>query len=267
MQGDLHSLLGIARIYDQLNDVSQAVSIYRQVLSFDSSNVEAISCLASNYFYTDQPELALRLYRRLLQMGLNAAELWNNLGLCCFHAGQYDMCLVCFERALAQSEDDNSADIWYNVGQLAIGIGDLGLAYQAFKIAVSVDVHHAESFNNLGVLELRKHNPEAARSNFEGAHKLSEFHFEPLFNAVRAARGLGGRGLCSLWLLRSVCAFSAADLVRTEPGALLAQALLSFKLGDFQQSFDQLSKAIALYPEHNESQELLKQLKQHFALL
>ena len=29
----------------------------------------------------------------------------------------------------------------------------------------------------------------------------------------------------------------------------------------------QLSKAIALYPEHNESQELLKQLKQHFALL
>ena len=113
-------------------------------------------------------------------MGLATAELWNNLGLCCFHASQYDMCLICFERALALSEDDNSADIWYNVGQLAIGIGDLGLAYQAFKIAVSVDMNHAESFNNLGVLELRKHNPEAARSTFEGSHKLSEFHFGPL---------------------------------------------------------------------------------------
>jgi tetratricopeptide (TPR) repeat protein len=169
-------------------------------------------------------------------MGLATAELWNNLGLCCFHASQYDMCLICFERALALSEDDNSAgarqerkqqnpscdhhvgitrfgyqsvkqlllqrqargscisyprtlaaaaaaaaaaDIWYNVGQLAIGIGDIGLAYQAFKIAVSVDMNHAESFNNLGVLELRKHNPEAARSNFEGSHKLSEFHFGP----------------------------------------------------------------------------------------
>ena len=113
-------------------------------------------------------------------MGFATAELWNNLGLCCFHASQYDMCLICFERALALSEDNNSADIWYNVGQLAIGIGDLGLAYQAFKIAVSVDMNHAESFNNLGVLELRKHNPEAARSNFEGSHKLSEFHFGPL---------------------------------------------------------------------------------------
>jgi len=39
----------------------------------------------------------------------------------------------------------------YNIGQVAIGIGDLGLAYQAFKIAVSVDSNHAESYNNLGV--------------------------------------------------------------------------------------------------------------------
>jgi tetratricopeptide (TPR) repeat protein len=168
--GDLHSLIGIARLYDQLNDIEQSVTIYRQVLEFDASNVEAISCLASNYFYTDQPELALRLYRRcaarharhphaaqqqrvflpsfpradpvlsracaasrrapakcsdftmhafaldapptappialpascsLLQMGLHTAELWNNLGLCCFYASQYDMCLVCYERALA----------------------------------------------------------------------------------------------------------------------------------------------------------------------
>ena len=41
---------------------------------------------------------------------------------------------------------------------MAIGIGDLGLAYQSFKISVSVDGNHAESFNNLGVLELRKGN-------------------------------------------------------------------------------------------------------------
>lgn len=40
--------------------------------------------------------------------------------------------------------------------QVAIGVGDLGLAYQAFKIAISVDPNHAESYNNIGVLELRK---------------------------------------------------------------------------------------------------------------
>ncbi len=31
---------------------------------------------------------APRYYRRLLQMGVTNAELWNNLGLCCFYASQ-----------------------------------------------------------------------------------------------------------------------------------------------------------------------------------
>ena len=61
------------------------------------------------------------------------------------------MTLSCFERALALSDDENMASVWYNVGQVAVGIGDLGLAYQAFKISVSLDSKQAESFNNLGV--------------------------------------------------------------------------------------------------------------------
>jgi tetratricopeptide (TPR) repeat protein len=52
------------------------------------------------------------------QMGVNNAELWNNLGLCCFYASQYDMTLSCMERALAMADDDNMADIWHNVGQV-----------------------------------------------------------------------------------------------------------------------------------------------------
>ena len=60
------------------------------MLHFDAANVEAIASLASHHFYTDQPEVALRFYRRLVQMGINNTELWNNLGLCCFYASQYD---------------------------------------------------------------------------------------------------------------------------------------------------------------------------------
>lgn len=63
------------------------------------------------------------------------------------------MTLSCFDRALSLACDDNMADVWYNIGQIAIGIGDLGLAYQAFKVAVSVDNNHAEAYNNLGVGE------------------------------------------------------------------------------------------------------------------
>lgn len=60
----------------------------------------------------DQPEVALRYYRRLLQMGANSPEVWQNLGLCCFYAAQYDMALKCFESALAAASDDTAADVW-----------------------------------------------------------------------------------------------------------------------------------------------------------
>jgi hypothetical protein len=54
-------------------------------------------------------------------MGVTSAELFNNMGLCCFYAQQFDMALGCFERALALAEDDSMADVWYNLSHVALG--------------------------------------------------------------------------------------------------------------------------------------------------
>jgi tetratricopeptide repeat protein 8 len=225
--GETSFLLGQARICDALNEMQEGVELYKETLRWDASNVEAVACLASHHFYTDQPEIALRFYRRLLSMGVDSTELWCNVGLCCFYASQYDMCLSCFERALALADDDNMADVWYNVGHVAVGAGDANLAYQAFKIAVSVDANHAESHNNLGVLEARKGNPEAARACFAAALQEGDHAFEPFYN----------------------------------------DALCAFRAGDFQSAFERVEKALAAFPEHADSADLKKQLTQHFTLL
>ena len=36
------------------------------------------------------------------------------------------------------------------------GIGDMNLAYQCFRLALTSNNDHAEAYNNLGVLEMRK---------------------------------------------------------------------------------------------------------------
>ncbi len=59
------------------------------------------------------PSLWLSYYRRLLQMGVNNAEIWNNVALCCFYSSQYDMTIHCFEKSLALAEDESMADVWY----------------------------------------------------------------------------------------------------------------------------------------------------------
>ena len=225
--GDVSLLLATARVYDLLGDGEAASAAYKRVLRLDPSSVEAMASLAANHFYQDQPEIALRFYRRLLQMGCASAELHNNLGLSCFHASQYDMALSCFERALALADDTNTADVWYNVGQVAVGIGDLALAAQAFKVAVSVDGAHAESFNNLGVLEQRKGNVDVARNYFQTAQSLGAHMYEPHYNS----------------------------------------ALLSYKAAEFEESFTHANKAKAAFAGHSDTTELLRELAAHFGTI
>jgi len=52
-------------------------------------------------------------------MGEASAEVWTNLGLSCFYAGQYDLCFSCFERGLSQADDSLLPDVWYNIGQVS----------------------------------------------------------------------------------------------------------------------------------------------------
>lgn len=44
-------------------------------------------------------------------------------------------------------------------------------------------------------------------------------------------------------------------------------ALLAYKLGDFQESYEQVTKALLAFPGHSDSQELHKQLRHHFTML
>ncbi|XP_053459169.1 tetratricopeptide repeat protein 8 isoform X2 [Nycticebus coucang] len=226
--GEVTLLCGIARIYEEMNNIPSATEYYKEVLKQDNTHVEAIACIGSNHFYSDQPEVALRFYRRLLQMGVYNCQLFNNLGLCCFYAQQYDMTLTSFERALSLAEnEEETADVWYNLGHVAVGIGDTNLAHQCFRLALVNNNHHAEAYNNLAVLEMRKGHVEQARALLQTASSLAPHMYEPHFNF----------------------------------------ATVSDKIGDLQRSYVAAQKSEAAFPDHVDTQHLIKQLKQHFAML
>ncbi|XP_007526886.1 tetratricopeptide repeat protein 8 isoform X3 [Erinaceus europaeus] len=226
--GEVTLLCGIARIYEEMNNSSVAADYYKQVLKQDNTHVEAIACIGNNHFYSDQPEVALRFYRRLLQMGVYNCQLFNNLGLCCFYAQQHDMTLTSFERALAlAANEEETADVWYNLGHIAVGIGDTSLAHQCFRLALVNNNNHAEAYNNLAVLEMRKGHIEQARALLQTASSLAPHLYEPHFNF----------------------------------------ATVSDKIGDLQRSYVAAQKSKEAFPDHVDTQHLIKQLKQHFAML
>jgi tetratricopeptide repeat protein 8 len=217
-------LLGAARVHDALSQTEAASTLYRKVLELDASNVEALACLASHSFYQDQPEVSLRYYRRILQLGVQSAELWNNLGLATFHASQYDLSLSCFDRAIQIAEDDAVGDVWYNVANVAVSLGDIAMAKHALRVAIAADPQHAEAHVNLGVLEMRRGSPEVARGLFASAQRLAGFLFEAWFNG----------------------------------------ALAAYKAGDLQDSYQQCKRALELSPTHSDAIELSAKLKEVF---
>jgi len=244
-------LIGIARIYELLLNYTDSLKFYKQVLQYNAMNVESIACIANaNFYIYDSPEISLRYYNRLHSIGVNSCELWNNIGLSAFYSNQYDLSLNSFFRSFqlaqyytsttslsssstskteVQDENPMLADIWYNLSLLAIQLGDINLCIQMLKISISINRNHWESWNNLGVLELRKGHIDIAKTHFIQSSKLSEGMqgFEGLYNT----------------------------------------ALLAYKLGDFQESYQYVQKSLQFNPTHSDSLELVKQLKTNFTAL
>lgn len=49
---DTSLMVGIARVYEAINDSNKAIAQFKKVLSVDASNVEAIASLAAHHFYS-----------------------------------------------------------------------------------------------------------------------------------------------------------------------------------------------------------------------
>ena len=71
----------------------------------------------------------------------------------------------------------------YNIGHIGVALGDLGLAYQAFKVSVSIDPNHGEALNNIAVLEMRRNKFDIARACLTTSMSVANHLFEPVYNS------------------------------------------------------------------------------------
>ena len=107
------------------------------------------------------------------------------------------------------------------------GIGDVNMAYQAFSVVSAMDSTHGEALTNLGVLEVRQGNDRAALGHFQTAQKMAPLAYEAWYNG----------------------------------------ALVSMRAGDLQECYCQATSALSAFPDHSDTQDLLKQLQLQFNTL
>ncbi|ETO31323.1 hypothetical protein RFI_05795 [Reticulomyxa filosa] len=235
LRHEKHLLLAHARVEEQLqcNPQTYVMTIYKSILRLQPCCIEPLACLATHYFYDHQPEMALRLLHYLLQMGVQNASLFNNMGLCCFYSGQYDMCFPCFSHALLLCDNSSeTGEVWYNISHIFIALGDFTLAYQALKIAIAHHPTHSEAWNNLAVVQWRLQQQTQKQAPLQSDCKhlfttsttLADYLFEPLFNI----------------------------------------ALLAFRQGNCNEALQFVSKSLAIFPLHHPSLSLKDSITRHF---
>ena len=100
-------------------------------------------------------------------------------------------------------------------------IGDVNMAYQAFRVAAAMDSTHAEALTNLAVLEVRQGKDSIALSHFQAAQKIAPHAYEAWYNG----------------------------------------ALVSLRTGNLEECYKQAQSALEAFPEHSDAQELLRQLQ------
>lgn len=114
--------VALATTYRQQERNDDALPMLRKAIALQPGNVEALLALASGLAEED-PEEAVDIYNRVLQMRPAHPAALNNLGNLLKTLGRMSEAVAVYEKAIAHNPD--SASAWYNLSRSRKGVGGM----------------------------------------------------------------------------------------------------------------------------------------------
>jgi tetratricopeptide (TPR) repeat protein len=255
-------------------DLDEAARLYEQVLARDPNHVDALhlmgllrlaqgrawaaadwiaqaatlrpevavfhATLAEAYRAAGQLVRSVECNQRALQLGLEDAGVYNNLGLALYCLGQHSEAASAFEAALLLREGD--AMVHTNLGAALSALEDKEGALAHLRRAVEIEPKLAPARTNLGQLLLELDRPSEALEHCQAAVALQPVMAEAhnnLGNAYHALERLGEARWCYLEALRR-------NPKMPQPHASLG--VIFEKEGDWSEALTWLRRATELDP-------------------
>lgn len=152
--------LTIAIQHHQAGRLRAAEQIYRQVLSVDAKNADALHLLGVMASQAGQHEVAAGYIRQAIALNGRVAAYYNNLGVVYNNLGKRDEAASCYRRAISLQAD--YADPYSNLGVIYKMEGKLDDASACYCRAIALKPQNAEFHSNLGVVYREQGKLEAA---------------------------------------------------------------------------------------------------------
>ncbi len=140
--------IAVAVQHHQAGRLAEAEQIYRQVLSTDPNNADALHLLGVIAQQRGKPDMAVDLIRRAVTLMPQMAEAHNNLGVSLRDQGKLDEAVESCQRALQIKPD--YAEAHNNLGVSLKELGKLDEAVASYQRALQIKPDYAEAHSNLG---------------------------------------------------------------------------------------------------------------------
>jgi tetratricopeptide (TPR) repeat protein len=165
------SLLSTALAHHQRGELSLASQLYRQIISAEPANAEALHLLGVAYLQLGQPHQALPLLEQAVALQAGVSAVHTNLGEAYRSVGQLQRAEACYRLALRLKPDN--AEAAYNFGLLLIQQGRPAQAADLLRQAIQHRPHFALAYNNLGNACRMLGEVEQALGHFRRATELN----------------------------------------------------------------------------------------------
>jgi len=233
--------LQMAVQYHQKGQLSQAQSLYKQVLQADPDQPDALQLLGLIEHQQGHSAVAVDLIKRAIQARPQAAMYHFNLGNTLNDMGQPEEAVSSFRTAIALQP--NFPDASYNLGNTLKAMGQLDEAIASYQQALSFNPGFAEYYLKIGNALLDLGRTDEAIASYRQTISLQPTYAEAHFN-------LGNAFIEKVQVDEAIASFSQALALKPDDVATLCNyAKARMGQGEAEKAIACYRQALALKPD------------------
>jgi predicted O-linked N-acetylglucosamine transferase (SPINDLY family) len=244
--------------FHQVGLLSQAETIYRELLKFDQRNGDALHLLGVIAYQTGKYHIAIELIGQAIGINPKIASYHSNLALALHELKQFDDAVASYDNSITLNSD--YAEAFYNKGNALYALNKLDDAVKSYCKAIEIKNDFAEAYSNLGLTLQGLKNLETAIANYDKAITIKPDYVEAYSN-----RGIAFQEL--KLFEAALASYDKAISLKPDLAEVYCNRGIALQeLKQFGASLESYEKAISLKPDLAEAYtnrgNVLKELNQ-----
>lgn len=197
---ELNAQLGLG--YLKQGQYKRAQHKLEKALDFDSDNSSAHHYMGELYRRLGDSENAEKHFKIAMDLAPDDLTIQNNYGVYLCDTGKYDEAIVLFMKPLSDSLYDNKAQSYENIGLCELRQGKIVQAEKAFKQALQLNSNMSTSLLKLAQLRFDSGNSVAAYSLYSRYIAIAQHTPESLWLGILLESGRGAKNTVSSYKVK-----------------------------------------------------------------